>query len=355
MAMKKCNRVILYIFTFILPGLSGCMDDDMRPVSVFDTDGNGVFIACEGNFMYGNASLTYYDMQNRDVTNQAFLQANGIPLGDVAQDLLLHNGLLWVSLNNSGKLYVIDPSNFKHSGKVSGLTSPRYMLPVDDDEIWVSDLYSGHISVVNAKTFDVTHSIPLNNDGSNTHNAEEMLRYDDKVICNAWSYDNYLFFIDIESRKVTDSIETAWQPKKICLDKSGKLWVLSDGGYEGSPFGHNPASLQRIDPESGEIESTLSFADASSPTDISLNSAGDSLFLINRHVYKFPITSMDTGAHIISGKGHNFYSIKDKGDVFFLSDAGNYLDPGTVYIYNSSSIMVDSIKTGIIPVDFAIE
>jgi len=353
--MKTRYHLISWLMAVSLMFISGCMEDDMRPVTAFVTSGNGVFIACEGNFMYGNASLTYYDRESREVTNQAFLQANGIPLGDVAQDLLMHNGLLWVSLNNSGKAYIIDPNSFLYKGKVSGLTSPRHMLPVNENEIWISDLYSGHINVVDANSFEVSGQISLNRDASTTHNAEQMLRYEDKVICNAWSYDKYLFIIDPATGEVSDSIETNWQPKKICLDKSGKLWALCDGGYEGSPFGHEPASLQRIDPDSKAIEATISFQDDATPTDISLNSTGDSLYLINKHVYKLPITTMDTGNHIISGKGHNFYSIMAHPQGVFLSDAGNYMDPGFVYVYNGNSEMQDSIKTGIIPVDFAIE
>ncbi|MDE6070728.1 MAG: YncE family protein, partial [Alistipes sp.] len=44
--------------------------------------GRGLFIANEGNFMYGNASLSYYDPERKHVENEVFARANAQKLGD---------------------------------------------------------------------------------------------------------------------------------------------------------------------------------------------------------------------------------------------------------------------------------
>lgn len=60
----KIRRIIyrilfLYLLVFGI-FITSCMKDDFRPITEFNTNSRGVFIVCEGNFMYGNASLSYY-------------------------------------------------------------------------------------------------------------------------------------------------------------------------------------------------------------------------------------------------------------------------------------------------------
>ncbi|MEA3447351.1 MAG: glutaminyl-peptide cyclotransferase [Bacteroidota bacterium] len=346
--MEKIRTHIAFALLALLAFSTACMEDDMQPVTAFDTSGEGIFIACEGNFMYGNASLSYYDVSTGEMHNQVFLKANGIPLGDVAQSLLMHDRELWISVNNSGKIYAIDPQTFQHNGIIKELVSPRYMLPVSDDEIWVSDLYAGVIHVIDTKSYETTGEISLNTGDQIIHNAEQMLRYNNTVITNCWSSDNTILFIDINEKKVTDSIKVRYQPKKIRLDKDGKLWILSDGEYDSD--GEKPA-LQRINPEDKTVETSIVFKSGDMPTNIRLNSEGDSLYIINNDIYKMGIEDQHTGAPIIEGINHNFYNLTDiPSDGFlYVTDAKNYLDPGMLYIFNQNYSAIDSLEIGIIP------
>ncbi len=102
-----------------------------EPEPIYD-DSLGLFITCEGNFMYGNASLSYYNIEERKVENRVFRRANGADLGDVAQSMTIHDGRGYVVVNNSGIVFIIDPDTFVITGTIEGLTSPRYIHFVDD-------------------------------------------------------------------------------------------------------------------------------------------------------------------------------------------------------------------------------
>jgi len=83
-----------------------------EPEPIYD-DSLGLFITCEGNFMYGNASLSYYNIEERKVENRVFRRANGADLGDVAQSMTIYDNKGWVVVNNSHVIFAIDLNTFK--------------------------------------------------------------------------------------------------------------------------------------------------------------------------------------------------------------------------------------------------
>ena len=67
----------------------------------FEVTGDGLFICNEGNFQYGNATLSYYNPETKTVQNEIFYRANAMKLGDVCQSMIIRDGIGWVVVNNS--------------------------------------------------------------------------------------------------------------------------------------------------------------------------------------------------------------------------------------------------------------
>ena len=239
MSSRRMNR-----FIFIVAGccsvLTGCMkwDYDLgREIAVRPEVGHGLFITNEGNFQYGNATLSFYDTQTRKIDNEVFFRANDQKLGDVAQSMTMYGGLGWIVVNNSHVIFAIDPVTFKEVGRITNLTSPRYIHFLSDEKAYVTQIWDNRIFIVNPKRFEITGYIDCPGMTMETGSTEQMVQYGKYVYVNCWSYQNRLLKIDTETDKVVDELVVGIQPTSLVMDKYDKMWTITDGGYEGSPYG----------------------------------------------------------------------------------------------------------------------
>ncbi len=320
----------------------------------------GVFIVNEGNFMYNNSSLSYYNLETKEIYNDIFFNTNSLPLGDVAYRMSIKDSLGYIVVNNSGKIYIINTNTFELIDKITGFTSPRYIEFVDDIKSYVTDLYAKSIYIVNTEKNKIIDQIDVNNNNSQfyQHSTEQMIKYNDLIFVNCWSYDNKILVIDTKTDKLIDSVEVPKQPVSMVLDANNKLWVLTDGGFDGSPYGSEPATLVKINPDNLTIERKIEFEKSDFPKSLVTNSTKDTLFFIKKDVYFLPIISLQEPKILIKSVSSEifggFYAVgidPTTSDVY-VADALDLMQNGIVYRYKSDLSPIDTFMVGIIPTQF---
>ena len=344
-------RWLLLIFSLLT---AGCMKWEYGLEEEFDisTSERGLFICNEGNFQYGNATLSYYDPTTKTVENEIFYRANAMKLGDVAQSMIIHNGIGWVVVNNSHVVFAIDPTTFKEVGRITGLTSPRYIHFVSDDKAYITQIWDNRIFIVNPKRYEVTGYIEVPDMTSEQGSTEQMVQLGKYLYVNCWSYQNRLLKIDTETDSIVAELEVGIQPTSLALDCNGKLWTVTDGGYEGSPYGYEAPSLYRIDPESFTIEKQFSFRKGDAPSEVQINGRGDTLYWINDDIWSMSVDADRVPVRpFLDSRGTIYYglTVDPKSDEVYIADAVDYTQQGKIYRYSARGELLDEFYVGIIP------
>ncbi len=318
----------------------------------FRVSESGLFICNEGNFQYGNASLTYYDPETGETQNEVFYRANAMRLGDVAQSMVIRDGVGWIVVNNSHVIFAIDTDTFREVGRITNLPSPRYIHFVSDTKAYVTQIWDNRIFIVNPKTFEITGHITCPNMTMEAGSTEQMVQYGDYLFVNCWSYQNRILKIDTRTDSIVAELTVGIQPTSLAIDCNGKLWTITDGGFAGSPYGYEAPALYRIDAESFTVERQFSFKLGDDPSELQISGDGQTLYWINDDIWAMDVTAERAPVRpVIESRGTKYYGLTvspTNGDIY-IADAIDYQQQGAIYRYTAEGEIVDEFYVGIIP------
>tara|TARA_B110000037_G_scaffold208173_1_gene255992 strand:+ start:697 stop:1722 length:1026 start_codon:yes stop_codon:yes gene_type:complete len=336
--MKKSIDFLLFgIFIIIL---SGCVklnpEENSNNVSI---NGNGlVLIGNEGNFQYGNSSLSSYNKNSGEISSNIYQSINQSLLGDVLHSISHIDHQLFLVVNNSGKIVVINDETFEYEYQIDNLLSPRKIIKVNNSKYYITDLYSKSIYIYNAYQ-NTTSEISVNGW------CEDILMQNGKVyVCNVAN--NLIYVINSNDDTIMDSISVGKNPVSIKEDIKGDLWVLC----QGSVSNNEDPSISIIETQTLQVIKNFNL-ESNQNYPSSMNIFKNEVFFINKHVYK--ISSIeDTVQEIIwENNGNTFYnlSIDPYNKDIYITDAKDYVQNGSLLIIDSIGNLKDEVITGIIP------
>lgn len=342
----RCLALFALPLAFIL---TACEDDQPPPSGDMDYS-QGILVVNEGNFGGSNSTVTYNNRSTFGV-EIPFLDINDRPLGDVANSLNRMNGKVYVVVNNSSKIEVVDPVTFEASMTISTLTSPRYVMQLDADRFVATDWGT---NAVHFYHFDDPLSYNFVTVGAG---PEQMALADGKLfVANSGGFglDNSISVIDPVTETLIQTITVADAPMQLQVDANGKLWVLCRGDYGdfNDLTDDTPGELWRINPQTYAVELALPFNVGDHPARMTINETGTKIYFLNGPLYSIDASASAGPAAEFSPRWFYGIGVDPVTGFIYASDPVDYVSKGWALRFRPDGTVVDSFRTGIIPGDF---
>ena len=183
-----------------------------------------VFILCEGLWQANNADVSAYNSTLKQCTGDYYYRQNGQYLGDTGQDILWHDGYLYVSVSGSSYVAKLDRQGREVARRAISPEEgqPRY-LAAEGDYIYVT-LYSGQVAKMKASDLSVVDYASVG------MNPEDIALYKGQLLVanSGWGADSTLTVIDVSTFKPVKTIHAEHNPQRLVIS-GDSVYLLAYG------------------------------------------------------------------------------------------------------------------------------
>ena len=314
-----------------------------------DAYANGMYILNEGLFQMNNSTLSYYDFTTGKLTENIFLDVNHRGLGDVGNDLKRYGSKLYIVVNNSNIVEVVDVKTVQSLKTINLSGKQPRQVAFLDDKAYIS-CFDGDVVRIDTASLEVEASVHTgpNPDGICACNGK-------LYVCNSGglSYPNYgntVSVVDPATFTVVKDITVAVNPTRVKGYSDRYVYVVSNGNY-----GDVPYTFQKIDCQTDEIVKNYNLEVLN--FDIHQNLA---------YVYSYNYSTMTSWIKVLDLETDEIvkeqfisdgtqlktpYGIKVNplnGDVY-ITDAGTFTTNGDVYCFDKDGKKKFSFEAGLNP------
>ncbi|MDR0541056.1 MAG: hypothetical protein LBH19_02460 [Dysgonamonadaceae bacterium] len=246
-------RSIFYCFVCVFV-YSACDGIDPEPApEPYIPGANGVFILNEGNWGQNDAGILFYNFETGKPTTDIM---NG-QLGDTGQDMLIYGSKLYVAVNVSSTITVIDLASYNNWKQIPVFDNekprePRY-LTTYSGKVYATT-YDGYVVRIDTAKLEIDGIAKVGD------NPDGIVAVDGKLyIANSGGYnrvilgtppDSTLSVVDIAQFKQTDIIKVGVNPYFVKADKYGNIYVTYRGDYQDPSV---PSGIQKIDTKTHKV------------------------------------------------------------------------------------------------------
>lgn len=214
-----------------------------------------IFVLSEGLFNNNNSTLAMYDFETKRTEKDYFLTVNKRGLGDTANDMQLYGSKLYVVVNVSSQIEVIDSETGFSLKQIPMFNDqaiarqPRYIC-FDKGKAFVSS-FDGTVARIDTTSLTIDKIVRVGKNPEGICVANRKLYVSNSGGLDYPNYDNTVSVIDIETFTETKKIVVGTNPFKIQADSQGDVYLTSKGNYA-----QNAYLFQRINSTTDLLEHT---------------------------------------------------------------------------------------------------
>ena len=308
----------------------------------------GTYILNNGNWGGNDSNIGVYDPVSKSFKGAHFYSVNGQKLGDLGQDIIRVEDMVYVAVNGSQTIFVTD-ENLKIIRQVDASDAGAKLSPrcfaASGKTVYVT-YYEGFVGKISADDYSVRLcQVGPNPDGVAIA-GDRLYTADSGGMVPG--YGNTVSVVSLADFTKASSIAVNVNPAKVEASSDGKyLYVSSFGNYADLP-----AKLQVVDLASGsvrDLDYTSVSAIAKGPDDVLyiLCAGYDADWnplpgTIYRHdmVRNLPLGTFATGTAF-----SNAYSISVASDGYIYVGCSDYVTTGDVYVLTPAGILHDKFDS----------
>ena len=342
------KKIFFYLSAIVALVLTSCSDESLPIDKNTPQEAKTVLILNEGGFNQNNSTLSMYDLSTGEYKRDYFNSVNQRGLGDVGNDMILYGSKLYIVVNVSGTVEVVDTSTGKSIKRIemkqedNTSKQPRQIVAYNE-KVYVTS-YDNTLTRIDTASLNIDASLEvgLNPDGIAAKKGKLYVA-NSGGLNYMGGYNNTMSVVDITSFEVIDEIEVGVNPTNLDIDENGNVYIASLGNYYDVP-----ALFQRYNPITEtittieEITNPGKFLIHDNKAYIIQGSYGTPYSVL---VYDCDNEEVITNNFITDGTQieliHSI-SVDDKtGDIFIMES--DFSTPGSVYCFDKNGKLKYSI------------
>ncbi|MFK8104957.1 MAG: YncE family protein [Saprospiraceae bacterium] len=326
--------------------LTACKKDAEKEIR-YD---QGILIANRGLQNSGEGSLSYYDPETSEVSQNIFQSQNEDKKLANIQSMYVQGGKVYIVEILTGKVKILDQETLSLTAEIEGFERPRHFIKVGNNKAYVSqwgaDGFSGSIKVVNLLNNTIVKTIPLNG-------PEEMLVVGATVyatISGGFGTDYDLAKISVSNDAVIQTITGVGEkPFHISADKNNAIWVLCSGFQSNMPDENRSGQLTKI--VNDQIVQSFELSFQFGPGSLIINKAKDKLYYRkDQNIFAQDISNTTLNLAPFISRDFINLGINPSDDQLIGLDAGGQFSPGKAFLLDKNGISQHSFDVGIVPI-----